>query len=180
MDFCRYVDTFNQGGGSPANLFQSPSISSVKPALAANAKFFIPTTASVERTMESIAEGTQGVISNPDASTSTMTDSFHSSASSSPTIQRYPSMGNIPSKGVIANGHGSVPSHSRRAASWSGSFSDSFSPPKMAETKPLGEALGMSPSLFMPNEPSAINEPSLMRTQTNGSNFGDDLQEVEL
>lgn len=36
----RYVDTFNQNGGSSANLFQSPSIPSVKPALPANAKFF--------------------------------------------------------------------------------------------------------------------------------------------
>lgn len=175
MDFCRYVDTFNQGGGSPANLFQSPSISSVKPAVAANAKFFIPTPASGEQTMEAIAESAQeGVTSNVDTSTSTMTDPFHSSASSSPTMQRYPSMGNIPSKGVMVNGHGAVPSRSRRTASWSGSFSDSYSPPKMTEAKPLGEALGMSPSLYMPNEPS------LMRTQTNGSNFGDDLQEVEL
>ena len=175
MDFCRYVDTFNQGGGSPANLFQSPSISSVKPAVAANAKFFIPAPASGEQTMEAIAESLQeGVASNSDASTSAMNDSFQSPSSSSSTIQRFPSMGHIPSKGVVTNGHGSFPSQSRRTASWSGSFSDSLSPPETSERKPLGEALGMSPPSFMPNEPP------LMRTPMNGGNFGDDLQEVEL
>ncbi|KAG4946964.1 hypothetical protein JHK87_042971 [Glycine soja] len=54
----RYVDTFNQGGGTSTNLFQSPSIPSVKPALAANAKSFVPTAApsSNEQTMEAIVE----------------------------------------------------------------------------------------------------------------------------
>ncbi|KAF3448329.1 hypothetical protein FNV43_RR09042 [Rhamnella rubrinervis] len=171
----RYVDTFNQGGGSPANLFQSPSISSVKPAVAANAKFFIPTPASGEQTMEAIAESLQeGVASNSDASTSAMNDSFQSPSSSSSPMQRFPSMGHIPSKGVVTNGRGTFPSHSRRAASWSGSFSDSISPPKTSEIKPLGEALGMSPPSFMPNGPPS------MRTPMNGGNFGDDLQEVEL
>ncbi|KAG4949819.1 hypothetical protein JHK84_043247 [Glycine max] len=46
------------GGGTSTNLFQSPSIPSVKPALAANAKFFVPTAApsSNEQTMEAIVE----------------------------------------------------------------------------------------------------------------------------
>nr|XP_016436112.1 PREDICTED: protein transport protein SEC16B homolog [Nicotiana tabacum] len=39
----RYVDTFNKGGGNPTNLFQSPSVPSIMPATAGNAKFFVPT-----------------------------------------------------------------------------------------------------------------------------------------
>ncbi|XP_015167747.1 protein transport protein SEC16B homolog [Solanum tuberosum] len=38
----RYVDTFNKGGGNPTNLFQLPSVPSIKPATAGNAKFFVP------------------------------------------------------------------------------------------------------------------------------------------
>jgi hypothetical protein len=83
-------------------------------------------------------------------------------------------MGSVPGKGVVTNGKVSLSSHSRRTASWGGSFSDQFSPPNTAEIKPLGEALGMPPSSFMPNEPS------LMRMPTSGGSFGDDLHEVEL
>lgn len=171
----RYVDTFNQGGGSPANLFQSPSVPSVKPPAAANAKFFIPTpTSSGEQAMEAIAEnGQEETSTNEDPSTSIPNSSFQSPIpSSAMTVQRFPSMGNIPYMGTSTNGNGSLPPHSRRTASWGGSFSDPFSPPKPAEIKPLGEALGMPPSSFMPNEPS------LMRMQ-NGGSFGD-LHEVEL
>ena len=54
------MDTFNQGGGGQANLFQSPTVPSVKPAVVANAKFFIPTPASnSEQMMEAIAESAQ-------------------------------------------------------------------------------------------------------------------------
>ncbi|PON93028.1 COPII coat assembly protein, Sec, partial [Trema orientale] len=171
----RYVDTFNQGGGRPANLFQSPSIPSVKPAVAANAKFFIPTAGPAEQTMEAIAETVhEDVPTSEDASTSTMSDAFQVQPPLSSTMQRFPSMGNIPSQGVMTNGHSSLSSHSRRTASWSGSFNDSFSPPKATEVKSLGDALGISPSSFM------SSDPSLMRTQMNGGNFADDLQEVEL
>ncbi|TXG62612.1 hypothetical protein EZV62_009606 [Acer yangbiense] len=57
----RYVDTFNKGGGTPANLFQSPAISSSKPGAGSNPKFFIPTPVStgketVQTTGESIHE----------------------------------------------------------------------------------------------------------------------------
>lgn len=175
----RYVDTFNQGGGRPANSsFQSPSVSSMKPAVAANAKFFIPTPTSGEQTMEAIAESLhEGVPTSGDASTSAINNVLQTPTPSSSAMQRFPSMDNIPSQRVTANGHGSLLSqHSRRTASWSGSFSDSFSPPpKATEVKPLGEALSMSPSSFMPSDLS-----SLRRMQMNGGNFVDDLQEVEL
>ncbi|KAG6633509.1 protein transport protein SEC16B homolog isoform X1 [Carya illinoinensis] len=172
----RYVDTFNQGGGNPASMFQSPSVPSVKPAVAANAKFFIPTPASSgEQTMEAIAEkGQEGTPTNEDPSTSIANDSFLSPVpSSSMTMQRFPSMGNVPGR-VATNGKASVSPYSRRTASWGGSFSDPFSPPNPAELKPLGEVLGMPPSTSMPNEPS------LMRMPMNDGSFGDDLHEVEL
>lgn len=179
MAFGRYVDTFNQGGGNPANLFQSPSVPSVKPAGAANAKFFIPTPASSgEQTMEAIAEnGQEGTAIHEDPSASTAYDSFQSPIpSTSMGMQRFPSMGSVPDKGVVTNGKASLPSNSRRTASWGGgNFSDPFSPPNPAEIKPLGEALGMSPSTFMPTESS-----SLVRMPMNGGSVGDDLHEVEL
>jgi hypothetical protein len=87
-------------------------------------------------------------------------------------MQRFPSAGNISKQGQT-DGNNSHFAHSRRTASWSGSFNDSFSPPKMGEIKPPGEALGMPPSTFMP-------DPSLMRPPMRSSSFGEDLQEVEL
>ncbi|XP_022738983.1 protein transport protein SEC16B homolog isoform X2 [Durio zibethinus] len=165
----RYVDTFNQGGGGQANLFQSPAVPSVKPAVAANAKFFIPTAASTtEQTMEAIAENAQEentTSNNP--TTSNANESYQSPApSSSMTMQRFPSMDNITRKGIMTNANG-FPPHSRRAASWSGSnFSNALSPPSEAEISSFGEALGMPPSLFMPGS-------------MNGS-FGDELHEVDL
>lgn len=177
-NFGRYVDTFNQGGGSPANLFQSPSVPSVKPAVAANAKFFIPTLgSSSEQTMEAIAESVQEDVATKEVpSTSARNDPFQTPLPpSSTTMQRFPSMGNIHGMEVATNANGSVPPHSRRTASWGGSSNDVFSPPpKMGEIKPLGEALGMSPAMFRPNEPS------MMRVPMNGGSFGDDLHEVEL
>ncbi|XVE57648.1 hypothetical protein DITRI_Ditri04bG0106700 [Diplodiscus trichospermus] len=166
----RYVDTFNQGGGGQANLFQSPAVPSVKPAVAANAKFFIPTPASTsDQTMEAIAENAQeeNATSNNPTMTSNANESYLSpTPSSSTTIQRFPSMDNIAWKDAMTNANGATP-HSRRTASWSGSnFGNALSPPSKAEIRPLGEALGMPPSLFMPG-------------QMNGS-FGDELQEVEL
>ncbi|KAL5551175.1 hypothetical protein UlMin_001351 [Ulmus minor] len=169
----RYVDTFNQGGGSQAKSFQSPSIPSLKPAMAPNTKFFVPAPVPSEQTMESIAESVQeDTAPREDTSTSTTNDMFQTPPPS--TMQRFPSMGNIPSKGMATNGHGSLSSNSRRTASWSGSLNDSFSPPQRTEIKPLGEALGMPPSLYTPSDTSS------MRTQMNGGNFTDDLQEVEL
>ena len=161
------MDTFNQGGGGQANLFQSPAVPSVKPAVAANAKFFIPTPASTsEQTMEAIAENAQeenATSNNPTRSNANK--SYRSpTPSSSMTMQRFPSMDNIAPKGIITNANGFLP-HSPRTASRSGSFADALSPSK-AEIKPLGKASGMHPASFMP-------------VPMNGS-FGDELHEVDL
>ena len=160
----RYVDTFNQGGGTSANLFQFPSVPSVKPAVAANAKFFVPTPApSNEQTMEAIAESKQ-----EDSATN---ECSYQSPKSSTTIQRFPSLGNISNQGATDGNNSHLP-HSRRTASWSGSFNDSFTPQKMGNIKPLGEALGMPPSRFSPDE-------SLMHKPVKSSSYGEDLHEVE-
>ena len=176
--FDRYVDTFNQGGGKPANLFQSPSVPSVKPAVASNAKFFVPAPApSLEYSMEAIAENIQ-----EDSATTEKPSTFNmkendypqpSTSSSAMAMQRFPSMDNITRKGGMINGKDLVSSNSRRTASWSGSFSDSFSPPKVMESKSPGEALGMTPSSFMPSDQSMTRMPS-------SGSFGDELHEVEL
>ncbi|KAL7238568.1 hypothetical protein ACSBR2_004624 [Camellia fascicularis] len=169
----RYVDTFNKGGGTPANLFQSPSLLAAKSGagpVGPNAKFFIPTPVALgDETVQTTGENLQeAVFTNESPSSSVENNSFPSpltsastSTSSMPTMKRIPSMDNIVSKrsGAIANSRSSLPPHSRRTASWSGSFSDTFNPPKMTELKPLAEVLGMPPSLFMP---------------------GDELHEVEL
>ncbi|KAJ0048791.1 hypothetical protein Pint_15865 [Pistacia integerrima] len=162
----RYVDTFNQGSASPAKLFQSPSVPSIKPPVASTAKFFVPAPAtSAEQPMEAIAENVQEETANFEKpSTSTMNDTSQPSTSSI-TKQRFPSMDNIPTA-VMTNGNSSLPPHTRRTASWSGSFSDSFNP-NMPQTKGQGEAVSMPPSSYMPSP-------------MNGGSFGDDLHEVEL
>ncbi|KAK0587440.1 hypothetical protein LWI29_022846 [Acer saccharum] len=162
----RYVDTFNQSNASPAKSFQSPSVPSVKPAVAANAKFFVPSpVVSAEQPMEAIAENVQEETStNENPSTSSMNDTFHTPRQMN--FTRFPSMDNIPYTGAVANGNSSQPPHSRRTASWSGSFSDALNP-NMTETKPARETSHMPPSPFMP---SPINSGSI----------GEDLHEVEL
>ncbi|KAK8578179.1 hypothetical protein V6N13_047034 [Hibiscus sabdariffa] len=153
----RYVDTFNKGGGGgQANLFQSPAVSSVKPAVAANAKFFIPTPVSTtsEQSMEAITENAQenATNNNPTPSTS---DAYADQSFPSPkpslsaTRQKFPSMDNIPPEGMMTNANG-YSSHSRRTASWSGS-SFELGHPSGAKIRPSGgEALGKPPPLFMP------------------------------
>ena len=74
-----------------------------------------------------------------------------STSSSAMTMQGFPSMDNITRKGDMISGKDLVSSNSRRTASWSGSFSDSFSPPKVVESKSPGEAMGMTPSSLMPS-----------------------------
>uniref|UniRef100_A0A7N0U0X0 Protein transport protein sec16 n=1 Tax=Kalanchoe fedtschenkoi TaxID=63787 RepID=A0A7N0U0X0_KALFE len=168
----RYVDTYNQGTGSPAKTFQSPPLPSVKRAAPANAKFFVPTPSSMgEQTMGNPAESVQEASISENPSTSTSNEMTRSSATPSPSLpmQRFPSMVNISQEG---NGDSSLP-HSRRTASWGGSFSNSFSPPKAAEVKPLGDMLGFSPSTFS-------DASSRHMLPANGGSFGDDLQEVEL
>ncbi|KAK9273755.1 hypothetical protein L1049_018565 [Liquidambar formosana] len=177
----RYVDTFNKGGGAPANLFQSPSIPSAKPGGGSNPKFFVPTpAASGEETAQLTGESLQeGIVTNENPPASSKEYSFSSpptSTSSSMTMQRFPSMDNIVHRrmGGMANDNSSLHPPSRRAASWSGSLNDANNPSKMAEIKPLGEALGMHSSSFMPSNPPS------MRFSTSGSSFGEDLHEVEL
>ncbi|KAF8412984.1 hypothetical protein HHK36_000956 [Tetracentron sinense] len=175
----RYVDTFNKGGGTQTNILQTPSVPAAKPGGGASAKFFIPTlAASGEQTADAVGERMHEAASiHEDLSTSITNESFSGPpASSSMTMQRFPSMDNITNKGmgVMTNGNDPLSSGSRRTASWGGSFSNTSNPPKMAEIKPLGEVLGMPPSSFMPNDPPSMHFP------INGGSFGDDLHEVEL
>ncbi|XP_047327098.1 protein transport protein SEC16B homolog [Impatiens glandulifera] len=186
----RYVDTFNKGGGNPTNLFQSPSVPSVKP-VAANPKFFVPAPVSSNElsfnpttTTDTVQEkgSNTTTMTNDNVLTSTM--DHHSLSSPEPaqpvTMQRFPSMDNITynnNKQMATATNISLSSHSRRTASWSGSFSDSQSP-----TNPVGGGVimggggGMSPpsSSFMPIDPSVVHLP-----RNGGGGFGDDLQEVE-
>lgn len=135
-------------------------------------KFFIPAMApSGEQTLdatESMPEAAAAADENP--STSTLKDpiNYQPLPPSSTTMQRFPSMDSIQNNGVMTNGNGSVSLQTQRPASWSGNFSDAFSPPNMAEIKPLARASSMSPSS------------SLMHLPMNGGSFGDDLHEVEL
>ncbi|XP_052736912.1 protein transport protein SEC16B homolog isoform X3 [Vigna angularis] len=138
----RYVDTFNPGSGSSAKLFQS---SSVKPDLAANAKFFVPahTPSSNEQAMEAITE------SNHEHS---LTNENPSTLYQSPGVlqrPRFPSMDTIGFQEIMTNGSNSEVPHSRRTASWGGeAISDRFSSTELGENSSLGEALGMPPTMF--------------------------------
>nr|XP_016439252.1 PREDICTED: protein transport protein SEC16A homolog [Nicotiana tabacum] len=169
----RYVDTFNKGGGNPTNLFQSPSVPSMKPATG-NAKFFVPTPMSpVEQTVDSHSNEQQTSGNSENHSISAVNGSFQSPAPPSTMLmQRFPSMDSISKKGVTT-GPSPLSSQSRRTASWSGGISDAFTPNK-SEVKPLGEVLGMPPSSFMPSDAN------LMHSSMNGGRFGEDLHEVEL
>lgn len=171
----RYVDTFNKGGGTPTNLFHSPSVPAAK--LGGGTKFFVPAPiASIDQAVDATGENTHEVAAatSENPSTSDTKESFSSSSESNPSLQRFPSMNNIANNGVgmSHNGTGPFISHSR-AASWSGGYSDIFNP-KSSEVKPLGEALGMPLSSFMmPSDPSSTRP-------SNRSCSGDDLHEVEL
>ncbi|KAJ4954558.1 hypothetical protein NE237_011341 [Protea cynaroides] len=177
----RYVDTFNKGGGTLANSFQTASVPAAKPGAVANAKFFIPTPIALGEQTDNTIEGIhETTATNDDPSTSITSESLIPSTPSVPSasMQRFPSMDNITptnmGMGPTDNGNGSLAYRSRRTASWSGGLSDRFNPPRTNEIKPLGEALGMPPSMFMPTDPSQ------MRMAMNGVSLVDDLQEVEL
>lgn len=180
-NFFRYVDTFNKGGGTSSNLFQSPSIAAAKPGAGFNPKFFIPTpVASVEETVQTPEESMRAnSVSNENHPPSSKEDSFsslRSSTSSSTSLQRFPSMDNIVQRrtGPMENGNSLVPPPSRRVASWSGSLSDASNPLMMNEIKPLGEKLAASPFLYRPGDPPSTKFP------LNRNNSTDCLQEVEL
>ncbi|XP_058224178.1 protein transport protein SEC16B homolog isoform X2 [Rhododendron vialii] len=170
----RYVDTFNKGGGNPTNLFQSPSVPSVRPASGANPKFFVPSpVSSSEQTLDTTDNVQETTATNESSSIPTANNSFHSPPTSM-TMQRFPSMDNILNNRTVTNGSVSLSSHSRRTASWSGGLNNGYIPPQKTEVKPLGEVLGMQPSSYVPSEPSLAHLPR------NGGSFGDDLHEVEL
>uniref|UniRef100_A0A7C9EVL2 Protein transport protein sec16 n=1 Tax=Opuntia streptacantha TaxID=393608 RepID=A0A7C9EVL2_OPUST len=173
----RYVDTFNKGGGTQANSFQLPSplIPAVKPAIG-NAKFFIPSPATGGLETKNI-ENTQGLVADEDASTSDRSHSFSppQMGPPSPAMHRHPSAESLPNIGTpgTVNGNGSLPPHSRRTLSWSGDLGDPLNPLSPGETIPLGEALGMSPSTYMPSNSSAMSS-------SYSTTLADDLQEVQL
>ncbi|WMV40184.1 hypothetical protein MTR67_033569 [Solanum verrucosum] len=169
----RYVDTFNKGGGNPTNLFQSPSVPSIKPATAGNAKFFVPAPMSpVEETGNSTSNEQETSSNSESDSFSAVNGSIHFPAPTSSTapMQRFASMDNLSNKGAVAS---SLSANSRRTASWSGSFPDAFSPNR-SEIKPPGSRLSMPSSSFMPSD---VNS---MHSSANGGSFSDDLHEVDL
>ncbi|KAG5539867.1 hypothetical protein RHGRI_020177 [Rhododendron griersonianum] len=170
----RYVDTFNKGGGNPTNLFQSPSVPSVRPASGANPKFFVPSpVSSSEQTLDTTDNVQETTATNESSSIPAANNAFHSPPTST-TMQRFPSMDNILNNRTVTNGSVSLLSHSRRTASWSGGLNNGYIPPQKTEVKPLGEVLGMQPSSYVPSDPSLAHLPR------NGGSFGDDLHEVEL
>ncbi|KAL2901701.1 Protein transport protein SEC16A-like protein [Bienertia sinuspersici] len=165
----RYVDTFNKGGGTSTNLFQAPSVPSAKPASLNSAKFFVPTAVPTnDQTLATDAGSRDEVSESEISSVSSMNDPLQNLAPSPVgTMQRFPSVGNIPSKSTTENGKNSLSSQSRRAASWSAIQSDTYSRPPTSEIK-------ASPLSFMPSNhlPGSLHMDS--------HNSGDDLQEVEL
>lgn len=175
----RYVDTFNKGGGTQANSFQSPLplIPAVKPAIG-NAKFFIPTAAAGGQETDNIEDTQGGVVADEDTSTSDRNHSFSPPQMGPPSLamHRHPSTESLPNIGTpgTTNGNGSLPPHSRRTLSWSGDLGDPLNPLSPGEARPLGEALGMSPSTYMPSNSSTMSFTSYSTT------LADDLQEVQL
>lgn len=179
LNCLRYVDTFNKTAGTTANLFQSPSTPAAKPVGGTNPKFFIPApVTSSEEKIQTAGESLQeAALTNSDSSSSFKKETFSSTQTptSMMTMQRFPSMDNIVSKpGEMAKSHNSpLPPHSRRTASWSAGIADGRSPFTVKDIRPLGEALGVSPSLYMPNNLQA-------QLPRNDRSFGDDLHEVQL
>ncbi|KAL6007833.1 hypothetical protein ACLOJK_033336 [Asimina triloba] len=172
----RYVDTFNKGGGTPTNLFQSPSVPATKSMN--KAKFFVPAPmTSANLTVDEPVESNPGPSSNDDPSASVIESSSFSSAPSSAPLQRYPSVGSLNTLGdkvaeAASKGSTSVASHSR-AASWGGSINNSANT-NSSEVRSLGEALRLP--AFMPNDPSLTHRNDVSITGGGGS-FGDDLHE---
>lgn len=162
----------------PTNLFQSPSIPAAKPGGSSSPKFFIPSpAASGTETLQTVEENMkEAALTDNNHPKPFQQDSFSSPPPlTSSTMHRFPSMDNIVQKGgEMAKGHSHLPAHSRRTASWSGSLNNASNNSLKNEIKPLGEALGIPPSLYMPSEP-----PSMQITRT-GRGSRDDLHEVQL
>ncbi|XP_021748628.1 protein transport protein SEC16B homolog isoform X1 [Chenopodium quinoa] len=115
----RYVDTFNKGGGTPANSFQAPSplVPAIKPAIG-NPNFFIPTPVPGVQETDSTQSTQQTFVMDDNATTSKSHDSFSSPQMFSPqsTIHRNSSMDK--GAGSMINSNGSLPSNTRRTLSW--------------------------------------------------------------
>ncbi|KAL8216435.1 hypothetical protein R6Q57_023272 [Mikania cordata] len=158
----RYVDTFNQGGGNQTNLFQSPSLPSIKPKTSPspNPKFFVPTAAP--------ASPEQPADNPPDNQTPPLVSSGTSQSATG--MQKFASMNDMSKGGSssLTTSTSSVTNHSmsRRTSSWSGSAIQDFSVSGgNSEQKPTGD---MPQYTLMPDKTSF----------THSSN--DDLQDVEL
>lgn len=163
--FDRYVDTFNQGGVNPTNLFQSPSV----PIKASpNPQFFVPT-AEPERQPVNNTPTPDNLQQNTTTSSGNQTPSF--SSSSSIGIQKFASMDDMSKGGTSSTSTSTSTSSftdhpmSRRTVSWSGNANQGFSHSGNNGQKPFGS---MAQYTFMPNE-TGFTHPS-----------NDDLQEVEL
>nr|XP_043614014.1 protein transport protein SEC16B homolog isoform X2 [Erigeron canadensis] len=158
----RYVDTFNKGGGNATNLFQPPSVPTIKPpATSPNPTFFVPTAAPVVEQPADVASNKLQQNTTPDDST----PPFSSRASSlSMSMPKFASMGDI-SKGGTSTSASSYAnqSMSRRTLSWSGSANQDFS----ASGNEL-QAFGGVSGAFIPNQTGSMHSSN------------DDLQEVEL
>lgn len=156
-------------------MFKSPSVPSNRPISSASPKFFVPSpVSSVEQPAgDDTQQATSG---NENPIMPSLSDSIQSVAPPSHNMQKFPSMNNIPNKGTTLAGFGnsSLLSQSRRAASWSGISNESLPPQSSAETKPLGEALGMAPPTFKPSGLSS------MHSSVSGGSYGENLHEVEL
>ncbi|KAF5795796.1 putative COPII coat assembly protein, Sec16 [Helianthus annuus] len=166
----RYVDTFNQGGGNPTNLFQSPSVPTIKPKTSSNPNpnFFVPTAAPApEQPAADIAPD------NLEQHTSGNQPPFTSRTNQSATgMQKFPSMNDMSNEGSLSTSTSTSTSSfaydpiSRRTSSWSGGLNQNLSVSGYnSEQKAVG---GMPRHTFMPNHTGF----------THSSN--DDLLEVEL
>lgn len=161
------------------NLYQSPSIPTAKPGGSSIPKFFIPSPATVDKeTVQTVEETMKGAtVTDESPPKEFKEDSFSCPPSSAPmamTLHRFPSTSNIVQKGEeMTKGSSHLPPHSRRTASWSGSLSDASNNSTTNEIKPLGEALGMPPSLYMSTDPPPMQFPG------SSTSFGDDLHELQ-
>ncbi|XP_047080796.1 protein transport protein SEC16B homolog isoform X2 [Lolium rigidum] len=183
----RYVDTFNKAGATgAAQSYNKPAAASVTPPT--GARFFVPTAAAApSEQMPSQSAETRGETFHQDESSSSPPagTSFSSppptaqfSAPMSSTIQRYPSMDNIPNPNqapwMSPGSNNSSLTPRSRAASWSGTYSDQFSATAGARS-PEGP---MVPSPLMPGRPLHSRSNSNSSVQFNG--LTEDLHEVEL
>ncbi|XP_024993796.1 protein transport protein SEC16A homolog isoform X2 [Cynara cardunculus var. scolymus] len=155
----RYVDTFNQGGGNPTNLLQSPAAPITKAATNPNPKFFVPTASPLAEQPVDTSDNTQLPTTDvkEDHSFSGVNSSFQfPHPSSAMSRQKFASMNNV-SEARTAT---------RRTASWAGNGQQGFSFSNRSELKPVGVGLGLPPSSLMPIEPAL--------------GMNDELQEVDL